>query len=332
MKEKADNKSGIIKTLRNNDFFLITAHDNPCGDAIGSELAMKLLLERLGKKAVIKNTSPVPSNLLFLPGAGEILHGSGLKEIPEVAVVVDCANLNRIGAFSDSVGNFDVIINIDHHISNDYFGTFNYVDTEAASTGEIIYRLFREIAGELEKDEATCLYVSIIADTGSFQHTGTKPQTHEAAAYLLSRGIDPSFVAKEVFGNFSAANRRLLGLSLSGLKLKANGRIALISVTREMFRKTGAQEEDCRDFIDSIHYMKGAQVSILLRELDGKNVKVSLRSNFVDVNEIAQLFGGGGHCRAAGCIVKGTVENAEKRILEAVESFLDRKEMLTKVA
>ncbi len=325
MKEKVDDKSRIIETLQHNDSFLITSHDNPCGDAIGSELAMKLLLERLGKKAIIRNPEPVHSNFLFLPGAEEIFHGSGPKEIPEIAVALDCANLNRTGCIADVISNSKVIINIDHHISNDYFGTLNYVDTEAASTGEIIYRLFREIAGELEHDEATCLYVSIVADTGSFQHAGTKPQTHEAAAYLLGRGIDPSFIAREVFGNFSAANRRLLGLALSNLKLKSNGRIALIRVTRKMFQETGAQEKDCHDFIDFIHYMKGVQVSVLLRELDGGNVKASLRSNFVDVNRIAQLFGGGGHCQAAGCMVKGPVEDVEKKILEAAENLLNRK-------
>jgi phosphoesterase RecJ-like protein len=323
MREKANDRPRIVETLQEKPSFLITSHNSPCGDAIGSELAMGFLLERLGKEVIIRNSGPVPRNLAFLPGADKILCGFELQKQPQVLILVDCANIDRVGGPSQELRKFDTIINIDHHVSNDYFGTLNYVDADAASTGEMIFPLFEELVGGVGQEEAACLYTSILTDTGSFHHAGTKPRTHEIAARLLSKGIDPSSIAREVYGNFCLASRKLLGLALSSIQLSEDGEIAWIKVTGEMYREAGGQERNAHDFIDYIYPMKDVRVSLLLRELDEKNVKVSFRSNLVDVNQIAQVFGGGGHQRAAGCTVEGTMADAEKTVVKTVQKSLD---------
>ena len=325
MREKANDRPRIVEALREKPSFLITSHDSPCGDAIGSELAMSFLLERLGKEVIMRNSSPVPRNLTFLPGVDKISCGFELRNRPQVVILVDCANIDRVGGPSQKIRDFDTIINIDHHLSNDYFGTLNYVDADAASTGEMIFSFFEELVGGVRREEAVCLYTSILTDTGSFRHAVTKPRTHEIAAHLLSKGIDPSSIAREVYGNFSLASRKLLGLALSTLRLSEDGKIAWIKVTAEMYRKTIGHEKNAHDFIDYIYPMKDAWVSLLLRELGNGNVKVSFRSNLADVNQIARVFGGGGHQRAAGCTVKGIMADVEKAVVETVQKFLDDK-------
>lgn len=325
MKEKETDRAQIIEILREKSSFLITFHDSPSGDAIGSGLALGFLLERLGKEVVIRNADPVPLNLLFLPGVDKISRGFELKKPPQVAVVLDCANIGRIGAGSDTVKKFDIIVNIDHHVSNDFFGMLNYVDAGAGATGEQIFSLFEELLpGDIWREPAICLYTSIVMDTGLFQHKNTKPRTHEIIAILLGKGVDASSVAREVYGNFSLANRKLLGLTLADIQLSNDGKIAWLKVSGDMYQKADAQETDAHNFIDYIHLMKGVSVSLLLRELKDGNVKVSFRSRLVDVNRIADVFGGGGHPGAAGCIVKGQMADVEKKVIAAVQKTVSR--------
>jgi phosphoesterase RecJ-like protein len=315
-------KEKIAKIFREKASFLITAHSTPCGDAIGSELALGSLLQRLGKEVTIINSVPVPPNFLFLPGANKILCSSKIKKNLEAAVVLDCGTIDRVGSIADAIKQFDIIINIDHHISNDYFGTLNYVDVDASATGEQIFTFFEPLVGDVNKEEAMCLYTSIMVDTGSFRYANTKPRTHEIAAHLLKKGVDTTLITDKVYGDFSLANRRLLGLALATLQLSDDGQIAWFKVTRKMYQETGGTENNAHDFIDYIHSMKGVLVSFFLREVNSENVKVSFRSNLVDVARIAQTFGGGGHCRASGCTVKGQMEEVEKKVLETVEKFL----------
>jgi len=312
----------ICEVFREKSSFLITSHKDPCGDAIGSELALGSLLRRLGKEVIIINSDPVPPNLLFLPGADKILCSSEIRRIQEVAVVLDCGTLNRAGSVAEAVKQSDIAINIDHHISNDHFGTLNYVDVDASATGEQIFSFFKQLNLVVNKEEAMCLYTSIMMDTGSFQHANTKPHTHAIAAHLLSKGADTNLIAREVYGNLSLANRRLLGLALTNLRLSDDARIAWFKVTRQMYQETGGTETDAHDFIDYIHCMKDPLVSFSLREVDSGNVKVSFRSNSVDVARIAQSFGGGGHGRASGCTIKGQIEEVEKKVLETVRKSL----------
>ena len=312
----------IAEVFRQKHSFVITSHSSSCGDAIGSELALASLLRRLNKEVIIINSDPVPPRFFFLPGASEILCSSEIKKTCEAAVVLDCGTLSRTGSIADVIRGFDIIINIDHHSSNDYFGTLNYVDVDAAATGEQIFSFFELLGCDVNREAAMCLYTSILLDTGSFRHANTKPRTFEIAAHLVRKGADTSFVASEVYGNFSLANRRMLCLALTTLQSTDDGRIAWLRVTQQMYRETGGTGNDAHDFIDYIHSMKGVLVSFCLRETDNGNVKVSFRSSSVDVGGVAQTFGGGGHRRASGCTLKGRIEEVEKKVVETVQKFL----------
>ncbi len=158
----------IVKTLKEKKSFLVTAHDSPCGDAIASGLALSSLLKRMGKTVFLLNGDSAPANMRFLPGTEEIKTDPAEGLSCEAAVVLDCANSDRIGHHVGILKNFGVIINIDHHISNDFFGTLNYIDPEAASTGEMVFALSEYLVEDINKEEAMCLYTTLLMDTGSF--------------------------------------------------------------------------------------------------------------------------------------------------------------------
>jgi bifunctional oligoribonuclease and PAP phosphatase NrnA len=313
----------IVEVFKEKNSFLVTAHDSPCGDAIASGLALSSILKRIGKKVFLLNGELPPPNLSFLPGAEEIKTNPGEGLSCEAAVVLDCANANRIGQNKNILGGFDLIINIDHHISNDCFGALNYVDPDAASTGEQVFTLSKYLVDDINKDEATCLYTTLVMDTGSFKYSNTKPKTHRLAALFLEKGVDPAYISDEIYGNFSSANRKLLGKALSNIKISECGRIASVMVTRKMLDEFGARENETQDFIDYIQSVKDVLVSFCLREMSDGRIKVNFRSKTVDVNKLASAFGGGGHARAAGCSFEGTsIREAEEKVLEAMKKFL----------
>ena len=313
----------IAETLKEKNSFLVTAHDSPCGDAIASGLALSSILKRMGKTVFLLNGEAPPANLSFLPGA------DGIKTQPEkglsceAAVVLDCANSDRIGMNKGILKNFDIIINIDHHISNDFFGTLNYVDPEAASTGEQVFTLSKYLVEDISREEAICLYTTLVMDTGSFKYSNTKPETHRLAALFLEKGVDAARVSNEIFGNFSSANRKLLGSALSNIRISEDGQAASIRVTRKMLDESGAHEDEAQDFIDYIQSLKNIKVSFCLREMSDGSVKANFRSKTIDVNKAASEFGGGGHARAAGCSFKDiSIDEAEEKILEVIGKFI----------
>lgn len=313
----------IVKTLKEKNSFLVTAHDSPCGDAIASGLALSSILRRTGKTVFLLNGEPPPPNLSFLPGAEDINTNPEKGLSCEAAVVLDCANSDRIGLNKSVLENFDVIINIDHHVSNDFFGTLNYVDPEAASTGVQVFTLSKYLVDDINEEEAACLYTTLVMDTGSFKYSNTRPKTHRLAALFLEKGVDAALVSDEIYGNFSHANRRLLGKALQDIRISDRGRVASIKVTRKMLEETGARENEAQDFIDYIQSLQGVKVSFCLREMSGGRVKANFRSKTVDVDSLASEFGGGGHARAAGCSFEdASIDEAESKILEAVRKRL----------
>ncbi len=313
----------IVETLKEKNSFLVTAHDSPCGDAIASGLALSSILRRTGKTVFLLNSEAPPANLSFLPGAEDIKTNPELGLSCEAAVVLDCANSYRIGLNKSVLENFDLIINIDHHVSNDSFGTLNYVDPEAASTGVQVFTLSKYLVDDINVDEAVCLYTTLVMDTGSFKYSNTRPKTHRLAALFLEKGVDAARISDEIYGNFSQANRRLLGKTLQNIKISDCGRIASIKVTRKMLDEFGARENETQNFIDYIQSLEGVKVSFCLREMSDGRVKANFRSKTVDVDSLASEFGGGGHARAAGCSFKDAgIDEAECRVLEAVKKHL----------
>jgi phosphoesterase RecJ-like protein len=317
----------IARAIRENNSFLITAHINPEGDSLGSQLAMKELLDGLGKKSFIYDNDAVPAHLAFLPKAGLVKNSITAKDEFDMALVLDCPNLKRIGKVADALKGKRVI-NIDHHISNEKFGDLNWVDPNASSAGEMVYRLFREMEQPLTKEAALNLYIAILTDTGSFNYDNTSKATHEIAGELLGYGLDPAAVAQNVYERKDMADLKLLGHVLSTIKIDKTGDIAYMELTAKMLEETGADISKSEGLVNYARSVDKIMVAILFREdpkYPGK-IHISFRSKGdADVNEIASSFGGGGHKKASGCVVEGTLADVEKKVLEKVEEVLERK-------
>lgn len=315
--------SEILDVLGKRSSFLVTSHENPEADNIGSELALASLLGELGKEVHIRNTDPVPANLLFLPGSEKIKNDLTPAPSFEVAVVLDCGNLSRVGKVEPLVKKGSLVINIDHHVSNTGFGDLNYVDAKAAAVGEMLVDFFSPLGIGIGKERAACLYAAILTDTGSFRYRNTSPRTHEKAAALLKEGIDPYWISEEIYQSRPVSAYRLLALALSNLRLSEDGRIAWSAVSREMYRKAGAGADDTEGFVEQLRSIQGVEVAILFKEEEEREVRVSLRSRGkVDVNAIARELGGGGHLAAAGCTVTGKLDEVVEKVVAEVRRKL----------
>ncbi len=315
----------VIAAIRKHKKFLISAHINPEGDSLCSQLAMKELIAALGKEAVIVNNDPVPDHYKFLPGIGELSTNLAGKVDFDAALILDCPTLKRIGGVADMIGKEKTVINIDHHISSERFGDVNWVDADASSTGEMVYKLFKEMNAPLTKEIALCLYIAILTDTGSFNYDNTSAITHEIAGDLLGYGLEPGSVSESVYERRTLIDIRLLGLVLSTLKVNRSGEIAYLAITRKMIAETGADISKSEGFINYARSIDGVKVAALFKEdaKDAKKINVSFRSKSgVDVNKIASFFGGGGHVRASGCVLEGALADVEARVVAKIEEAL----------
>ena len=321
----------VIKAISKNNKFLVTAHINLEGDALGSQLAMKELLISMGKKAYILDSDAVPDHYKFLPKADEVSNDLDKIEPFDAAVVLDCPTLKRTGRVSKVIKeNAKVVINVDHHISNEKFGDINWVDPNASSAGEMVYRLYKETGAKLTKEVALSLYIAILTDTGSFNYDNTSSVTHEIAGELLGYGLDPALVSESVYERRSLEDIRLLALVLDTLKVNKDGNVAYLEVTRDMLNKTGADIAKSEDLINYARSIDKVKVAVLFKEdLKEKNrINISFRSKgngeTIDVNKIASVFGGGGHMRASGCVIMGSLEEAKKKVLAEAEKEIKR--------
>ncbi len=304
--------------------FLISSHINPEGDSIGSQIAMASLLMRIGKDALILNESPVPHLLRFMNGTEKIL-----KEMPQnfnfqAAIILDCPDLTRIGKISEYVTKDKVVFNIDHHVSNENFGRYNWVDPELSSTGEMVYELFRAFKMNMEYDEAVAIYVAILTDTGSFKYTNTSSRTHIITAELLDKGIKPYEIYGRIYETSSMQDTNLLGEALQTLRLTDDGKVAWLWITKDMLKKTRASLEGTEEMINFARSIEGVEIAVLFRETGTEDrIKVSFRSKgTVDVNKLASFFGGGGHKTASGCSVLGKIEDVQKKVLDKAQRML----------
>jgi bifunctional oligoribonuclease and PAP phosphatase NrnA len=306
--QKADDMQAVAATLRERDRFLVTSHEAPDGDALGSLLATELALRALGKDAVMFLGGPAP-----LPGEYRFLELSdrGLRrELPpdtgeRVLVAVDCASATRVGAEPGLVERVPYTINIDHHHDNPRFGDVNLIVPDASSTGEVLADVFRELDVELTPEIAEALYIALVTDTGRFQYANTTPKALRLAAELVEAGADVHRVFQGVYENVQFAKLKLLARALDRARVLEGGEIVVSHLLRGDFEAVGATEPYSEGIIDVLRSVEGALVSALIREppREGGPVrKVSLRSSVdeVDVSAIARKSGGGGHRAAAG--------------------------------
>lgn len=309
----------IIDIINKCRSFLVTSHVRLDGDALGSELAMYQMLTHLGKDAVVYNQDETPGNYRFLPGSDKIVHNLPDLDRYEVAVILDCSELERIGNEASRIGAIKRIINIDHHVSNGNFGGLSYVDPRASSTGELLYRLLNALNVDLTKDVATNLFAAILTDTGGFRYRNTTKDTLVASGCLIEKGADPQWISENIYENNPPSKIRLLTRALDTLAFDWDKKVGSVVVLRKTLEDAGALMEHTEGFVDIPRSIQGVEVSILFSEVSDRCFKLSLRSKGkVNVERVARTFGGGGHINAAACHVEGDLEAVKQRVLDVI--------------
>jgi len=323
------NLDKTLKCINKHSRFLITSHLNLEGDALGSELAFCHLLKKMGKSAFIINDDPVPNNYLFLSGSEKIINYDTAKKKSlnfDCFAILDCSDLKRCGRVQEMNIKNKVVLNIDHHISNQRFGDFNLVDANASSCSEIIYRIYKKTGVPLDKSAALYLYVGILTDTGSFRYSNTTAFVHKAASDLLKYNIDVPDIYRKIYQDIPIDEIRLLNKVLPKIKITANGRLAWIQLDRDVLRKHKNTYFDLTEYILSFaRAIKDVEVCVLFKNnFEDKNeIRVNFRSQgHLDVNAIASFYGGGGHKTASGCSIIGEINQVRNRVLHRIKSLL----------
>ncbi|MEW6616371.1 MAG: bifunctional oligoribonuclease/PAP phosphatase NrnA [Thermodesulfobacteriota bacterium] len=314
----------IIEEIKSNKAFLIASHINPEGDAIGSALALAISLNNIGKEVTVFNQGPIPRNLQFLPMSAEIVHNPDKIGVNfDVAFVLDCGDLDRVGNGIEKIRKIRKIINIDHHITNSKFGDVILVDSESSSTAELIYNVLKEIPIEVTYEIALNIYTAILTDTGAFCNSNTTEGAFHIASEMVKMGVNPSSVAEKIYKQMPVSRLKLLGLVLNTLEILDNGRIASVVAKLSLLKKTGATPELTEDIVNYPRSISGVKVAVLFKEVSKNHYKISLRSNKdVDVADIAREFGGGGHPNASGGNVGGSLLEVKRKVFEAISKRL----------
>jgi phosphoesterase RecJ-like protein len=312
----------IAGAIKAHERFVVTTHENPDGDALGSLLATKLTLEALGKEAgmYLSGVVPLPQEYHFMP-LEELGRGPAPDLAGRVLFAVDCANEKRLGPDSHALlDSARFVVNIDHHHDNSRFGDVNLVLPEASSTGEILRDLIRELGVELTPEIAEALYIAIVTDTGRFQYSNTTAKSLRLAAELVEAGADVHRVFQGVYENVAFAKLKLLARALEHAEVLEGGRVIVSHLEREDFERAGAEEPFSEGIIDYLRAVEGAEIAALIREPPSGNGplrRVSLRTTEedLDVSAIARKSGGGGHRQAAGFPSEASVREITDFIL-----------------
>jgi len=310
----------IGRVLRNEQRFAILSHVRPDGDALGSQLALALSLQKLGKEVRVWNEDGMLEKYSFLPRAELLTKPPAVPEEFDAAVALDTAIQNRLGTTLASVRSAKIWINIDHHSSNPGYGDLVHIDVCAPATAEIIFRLIKSQGLPLDRDIATNLYAAISTDTGSFQYPKTSARTFEIAAELIRTGLDVGRLSQQLYENYPRRRLELLRELLSVMRFSAGGRVASFSLSLETASRLGVLPEDNEGLIDHLRAVRGVAVAIFFEELPDGKIRVSMRSktDAIDVCAICQKFGGGGHKLAAGARVPGSLAKVEQLVLQEV--------------
>jgi phosphoesterase RecJ-like protein len=302
------------EAIRGGERFLVTTHENPDGDALGSMLAMKLALDQLGKDAsmLLVGDAPLPGEYSFMPIEGL------LRSVPDdaserILLAVDSANESRIGPDPEVLQLSPLVVNIDHHHDNSRFGDVNVIDAKASSTGELLRDLFHELHIELTPQIAEALYIALVTDTGRFQYTNTTPKSLRLAAELVEAGADLHRIFQGVYESVQFAKLKLLARALERAQVYEGGRLVVSYLVRDDFQEVGAAEPYSEGIIDYLRAVEGADMAVLIRESPrsgGPLHRVSLRASHdeLDVSAIARKSEGGGHRQAAGFSSEASIE------------------------
>ncbi len=313
----------IVQFIKQGDSFIIVSHDHPDGDSLGSQFALALGLQSLGKKVEIHSQKQVPKIYDFLPGRDLTIVSKEVRVNNEkILIILDSGELERANLlFIPDLPSF--IINIDHHVSNTNFGQLNWVDTSASATSEIIFQLLMLLDIKLTPSIATNLYTGILTDTGSFQYSNTSAGCLKIASQLVSAGVNPHAISLAVYDRKTIPALRLMGIVLSDMEIYKDQKFALLTVTRKMLELLNATYEDTEDIVSLPQKIENIEVSVLIKEIKENEYKISFRTKgLLNASLMAERLNGGGHPNAAGATMKGNLPQIKEKILLIVENAL----------
>lgn len=310
----------VIDAINKNSNIIVTSHVNPDGDNIGAALALCQALKKLGKEAIFVLDDKVPTLYKFLKCADEVQNPDTIRDDEFTMVIsVDCGDLDRLGRVKDLIKDKQ-LVNIDHHISNTKFGSINLVEENASATAEIIYRLIKSMGIFIDKETAECVYTGIVTDTGQFQYSNTTEETHVIAAELIIAGVKPADIFGKVYQNNPKEKVLLIKEALRSLEFYYDDTVSFISLSKAQMDDISKGELDTEGVVNLARDIASVEVAVFLKEKETNVIRASLRSkDKIDVCAIAKAFGGGGHIRASGCTIEGTMQQAKEKLLSVIE-------------
>jgi phosphoesterase RecJ-like protein len=314
----------IVEAIRENKTFCIVGHIRPDGDCVGSQLGLALALRAEGKKVTVWNEDEMPDKYAFLDPE-KLLQKPKPEQHFDCVISTDCASFERLGSVGACVTGRKLFINIDHHPSNTRYADLNWVSPREPSTGELIFRLLKCAKWPITKQIADCLFTAVSTDTGSFQYSTTRPGTFHVGAELVTRGANLAKICDEVYQSYPLSRARLLKHIYSNFKLTHDNQIAYFWLKKADFTRTGAESADSEGLIDHVRAIEPVVIACVFEEVDPELTRISLRSknDKVNVNEIAALFGGGGHRAAAGARIAGKPMTVQRKVIAAVRKALE---------
>lgn len=312
----------INEAIGKADTFLITTHESPDGDAVGSSLALACYLRSIGKDVDVYICDQVPDLYSFLPLADKVLQNIPQRKY-DICFVLDVGEFRRAGKAVGESTTIDAFINIDHHLSCENFGLLNLIDSTASATGALIYRIIKSAGSAVSRDIALCIYTAIITDTGSFRYSNSNPEAFAIASEMIASGVNAWDISEKLYESQPRQRLELLAQVLPTMLLSPRGDVASITVTLDMYSRTGAGPELTDGFINYPRSIRGVEVAILFRELKPNSWKVGFRSKGkVDVAHLSAAFGGGGHHNAAGCNLDGELNEVKNLVFAHLEKVL----------
>lgn len=316
----------VLAFIRKHDNFLVSGHVRSDGDALGSQLAFHHLLKKLGKKSQVVCDQGALPDYRFLPGSDKV--GSGPEDLRKgysAVFTFDSGSWERLERISAALPRQDLtVVNVDHHASNERFGDINWVDPSFSACGEMVWELVKAAGVKPDQNIATCVYTTIVTDTGRFSFSNTTTETHLNAAELIACGVKPGFIHNALYRQRTKEQLAYLAEVLGRIRYSADGQVGWIVISKELEQKTGTPPSDTQEYIDHVKSIKGVRVAVLLKETDepGK-VKVSWRTDAgIDGIALASKYKGGGHPRASGATFRGTIEEAERVIIDETVRFV----------
>jgi phosphoesterase RecJ-like protein len=312
---------------KGNDHFLVTSHVNPDGDGLASMLASGRILRSLGKQAWLVADGFLSARYGYLPQIETVVpYREGLEaELPVANVItVDVPTVSRLERVARLIPRDAAILKIDHHPSDDHFGRFNYVDTEASSTAELVYRLCVSLGMPFDAALGTWIYTGIAFDTGRFRFSSTTPNALIIAGEMVRAGANPQLIGEQLFYEYRPTTLSLLASTLQSLERLLDGRVSVLSLDYGLLGQARYRDEDADGFVDYAVSLQGIEVALFLREHEPGQIRVSLRAkNDFDVRAVAETFGGGGHRKAAGARMSGTIQEVKARLVAEIQRRLD---------